>query len=137
MGENVLPCLSPVILWELTLQIDALPDGGIVLQLQFVPELVLSHQDERHGVHRVHLVVQKEADFFQSILGKKMSLIDDGHHGLAVYATDHFKLLVKLSLCIAPVELGLNPELVQKAFVEPSWCQLGIREIKNVVLFLL
>jgi len=39
----------PVHVADAALDIDALADGGVRLQLQFFPEFSLPGQDERHG----------------------------------------------------------------------------------------
>ncbi|CRF28944.1 Uncharacterised protein [Mycobacterium tuberculosis] len=131
MTANILPSLRPVEVRQLTLQVNALTDGGIGLQIQAIPQFALADKDERHGTLRIHLEVQQETHFLQHLTIQEMRLVDD-HNGLQpVNAAHELDFAVQLPLGVAAVELRLAAELLEQPFVEVPRRQLGIRYIEH------
>ena len=137
MACDILFCFRPVQMWQGTVHINALADSSISLQLQFVfPQLGLSDQHNSHGTHGIKSVVKQEAEFFQSLFLNQMCFIKDTDDFLMLHSPDDLDLLLKLTFGITAIKPGFKSQLIQQTLIKPSWCQLGIRQIKNdVILF--
>ena len=122
---DILFCFSAVQVRKDTVDIDPLPYGGITLQAQLVvPKLRLSAKDKRHRAHGIKAVVQEKAEFFQHLLLKEMRFIQDAYNVPALDTADDLDLLLELTLRVAPVKAGFQPQLVKTALIEPARCKL-------------
>ena len=62
-----------------------------------------------------------------------MPLVNDDNRFEMVQSAQQLDFTVQLALGVTTVELGVDTELFQKAFVEMPRCQLGVRDIKHAI----
>ncbi len=135
MGIDILPGLRTVEVREYTVDIDPLAYRCITLQPQLlVPELCLADEDQCHRAHRIETVIQEEAEFLECLFLQKVGLVQYTDDLFVPDAPDDLDLFLELTFGVSPVEAGLQPQLVQEAFIEPSRCQLGVGQVQEDVL---
>jgi hypothetical protein len=87
MGGDVSLGLRTVKLWNLTFDVDALPDGRVALFSKLVPQLILTNQYQCHRILGVHAVVEQKPQFLKSFACHQVGFIDDRYDTLIVHHT--------------------------------------------------
>ena len=125
--------LGSIVVIKTAADVETLSDGGVDLTFEQVPQFALPDQDQGHRALRIQLEVQKESDLLKHFVIQQMPFVNDDDRFEMMQPAQQFNLAMQLTLGVTTVELGMDTELFQKAFVEMPRCQLGVRDIKHAI----
>ena len=137
VGLDVFFGFRPVQMGQNTVNVNPLSDCIVAFEAELViPQLRLTHKDKCHRTLGVKMIVQKETEFLYCFLLQKMGFIQHTYHTLPMDAADDLDFLLQLAFGIPAVKLCLKSQLIQKSFVKPPGCQLGVGQIQEDIFFL-